>query len=358
MRRPRAAAEHAVEARPEEGRRVALVRERLEDRGTARSSTTSTPTPGRHTRGAGPPAPTPPRSEAAPPPSARTPRPRGTRCAAPAPRAAAARCARTARATIRRVTGASTSDASHPRPRATGGPHRSRARDRHSRPPRRSAHSRRSSPDASRSHRRRRGGRARAARCRTPSRPRRPHRELARVERDRGPALPSARAGRHSSAKRVDEVVAHLEGLEHRLVVLVLVLDHHVVGVPAAPQRLLRGEALGRQAAADALAHVVDVRVGVGRLEQPQLRLAPTARARRRCRCRRTGARSAARRGGSAAARAPPGGRCARDPTRAARGSASAAPSDPRPRAAPAPAASARRASSMAAPIAERKRLV
>ena len=99
----------------------------------------------------------------------------------------------------------------------------------------------------------------------------RAHRELARVERDRGLASLCPRRP-PQLGEGVDEVVAHLEGLEHRLVVLVLVLDHHVVGVPAAPQRLLRGEALGRQAAADALAHMVDVGVGVGGLEQPQLR--------------------------------------------------------------------------------------
>jgi hypothetical protein len=97
------------------------------------------------------------------------------------------------------------------------------------------------------------------------------HRELACLERDRRNS-PLGSRGPPQVGERVDEVLAHLEGLEHRLVVLVLVLDDHVVGVPAAPQRLVVGEALARQTATDTLAHVVDVRVGVGRLEQAELR--------------------------------------------------------------------------------------
>ena len=71
---------------------------------------------------------------------------------------------------------------------------------------------------------------------------------------------------------RVDEVLADLERLEHRLVVLMLVLDDHVVGVPAATERLLVGKALAGQPPKDTLAHVGDILVGLGRLEQPELR--------------------------------------------------------------------------------------
>ncbi len=263
------------------------------------------------------------------PPSARTPRPRGTRCAGPARREAAARRARTARATTR-VTGASTSDASHPRreppaariapepgigiaarldeARIVGVRHRVRVD--------------RVGVDVA--------DVGAAARCRRPSRRRRVPIVNSPASSETAVVPPLDPRRPPQLGERVDEILADLEGLEHRLVVLVLVLDHHVVGVPAAPQRLLVGEALARQAAAGR----ARARGRRSRRRRParaaRAPLAPTARARRRCRCRRSGARSAARRGACAGARAPPGGRCAPDPRRAARGSASAGRSDRR----------------------------
>jgi hypothetical protein len=96
-----------------------------------------------------------------------------------------------------------------------------------------------------------------------------PHDELAGIE-PRHRRIAGHLGGAPQLGMGMDEIVADLERLEHRLVVLVLVLDHHVVGVAAPPQRLVVREPLRRQPAKDTPAHVGDVVVCVRRRQEAE----------------------------------------------------------------------------------------
>ena len=152
----------------------------------------------------------------------------------------------------------------------------------------------------------------------------RAHRERAARDQHLGGA-DQRRGRRQGVGRREDRVSAtQLVGGQHRLVVLVLVLEDHAEHEARVEQRPGRVEPDRVEGVQHLAPDQADVVPGLRRVEQRQRRPGRRGGARRRRRCRRARAASPRCRPPRAAATAPRSCRCARGPTPAATSAASA----------------------------------